>query len=183
MRQHLQIQRRGQCCNEDSKIFEAQLKSFCLKINPRIFRKIMGDLYRILGGGTFPYLPQKFRQNHSKGFFAMNQNRILATMAAKKVCDCAKSSRLPLNFLMNSGWGYLSLPSLEISAKSQQAIFCYEPKQDFSDNSDLQWQPKKCVLRKIQPFPPQFFDEFWVGVPSPTFPRNFGKITARDFLL
>ena len=59
-------------------------------------------------------------------------------MAAKKVCDCAKSSRLPLNFLMNSGWGYLPLPSLEISAKSQQGIFCYEPKQDFSDNSDFE---------------------------------------------
>ena len=73
----------------------------------------------------------------------------LTLIKAKKVCDCAKSSRLPLNFLMNSGWGYLSLPSLEISAKSQQGIFCYEPKQDFSDNSDLQWQPKKCVLRKI----------------------------------
>merc|ERR1712131_403422 len=130
--------------------------------------------------------PKKFRQNHSKKFFAMNQNRISATIATysgcqKSVC-CAKSSRFPLNFLMNSGWGYLPLPSLEISAKSQQGIFCYEPKQDFSDNSNLQWQPKKCVLCKILPFPPQFFDEFWVGVPSPTFPRNFGKITARDFL-
>ena len=55
-------------------------------------------------------------------------------MAAKKVCDCAKSSRLPLNFLMNSGWGYLPLPSLEISAKSHAQFFSYEPKQDFKYN-------------------------------------------------
>ena len=59
-------------------------------------------------------------------------------MAVMKMCDCAKSYRLALNFSMNPGWGYLPLPSLEISAKSQQGIFCYEPKQDFSDNSDFE---------------------------------------------
>ena len=50
------------------------------------------------------------------------------------MCDCAKSYRLALNFLMNPGWGYLPQPSLEISAKSHAQFFSYEPKQDFKYN-------------------------------------------------
>ena len=93
------------------------------------------------------------------------------------MCDCAKSYRLALNFSMNPGWGYLPRPSLEISAKSHAQFFGYEPKQDFKYNSGN----KNVWLCKILPFGAQFFGESWVGIPSPTFPRNFGQITRAVF--